>query len=67
MKFLNGENRLIRMTTRSDVPGPHYQLTFQYDRMGRRNRKIVVDTDTGQTISIELIQKLAGWFEWKTS
>ncbi|MCD6339381.1 MAG: hypothetical protein J7M29_08410, partial [Verrucomicrobia bacterium] len=22
----NGENRLIRMTTRSDVPGPHYQL-----------------------------------------
>jgi len=24
----NGENRLIRMTTRSGVPGPHYQLTF---------------------------------------
>ncbi len=47
----NGENRLIRMTTRSDVPGPHYQLTFQYDWMGRRIRKTVVNLDTGQTIS----------------
>jgi len=56
----NGENRLIRMTTRSDVPGPHYQLTFQYDWMGRRIRKTVVDTDTGQTSS-DLIFLYDGW------
>ena len=56
----NGENRLIRMTTRSDVPGPHYQLTFQYDWMGRRVRKTVVNTDTGQTIS-DLIFLYDGW------
>jgi len=56
----NSENRLIRMTTRSDVPGPHYQLTFQYDWMGRRIRKTVVDADTGQTIS-DLIFLYDGW------
>jgi len=56
----NGENRLTRMTARSDVPGPHYQLTFQYDWMGRRIRKTVVDTDTGQTIS-DLIFFYDGW------
>ena len=56
----NGENRLIRMTTRSDVPGPHYQLTFQYDWMGRRIRKTVVNLDTGQTIS-DLIFLYDGW------
>ena len=56
----NGENRLIRMTTRSDVPGPHYQLTFQYDWLGRRIRKTVVDLDTGQTIS-DLIFLYDGW------
>ena len=55
----NGGNRLVQMTTRSDVPGPHYQLTFQYDWMGRRIRKTVVDTDTGQMISIELIRKIS--------
>ena len=43
----NGKNRLIRMTIRSDVPGPHYQLTFQYDWMGRRIRKTVIDTSFG--------------------
>ena len=51
---------MIRMTTRSDVPGPHYQLTFQYDWMGRRIRKTVVDLDTGQTIS-DLIFLYDGW------
>jgi len=56
----NGENRLTRMTARSDVPGPHYQLTFQYDWMGRRIRKTVVDTNTGQTIS-DLIFLYDGW------
>jgi len=56
----NGENRLVQMTTRSDVPGPHYQLTFQYDWMGRRIRKTVVNTDTGQTIS-DLIFLYDGW------
>jgi len=56
----NGENRLIRMTTRSDVPGPHYQLTFQYDWMGRRIRKTVVNLHTGQTIS-DLIFLYDGW------
>jgi len=56
----NGENRLIRMTARSDVPGPHYQVTFQYDWMGRRIRKTVVDADTGQTIS-DLIFLYDGW------
>jgi len=56
----NGENRLTRMTTRSDVPGPHYQLIFQYDWMGRRIRKTVVNTDTGQTIS-DLIFLYDGW------
>jgi len=48
------------MITRSDVPGPHYQLTFQYDWMGRRIRKTVVNTDTGQTIS-DLIFLYDGW------
>jgi len=33
----NGENRLTRMTARSDVPGPHCQLTFQ-NRCGHRHR-----------------------------
>jgi len=56
----NGENRLVQITTRSDVPGPHYQLSFQYDWMGRRIRKTVVDADTGQTIS-DLIFLYDGW------
>ena len=56
----NGENRLTRMTACPDVPGPHYQLTFQYDWMGRRIRKTVVDTDTSQTIS-DLIFLYDGW------
>jgi len=48
------------MTTRSDVPGPHYQLTFQYDWMDRRIRKTVVDADIGQTI-LDLIFLYDGW------
>jgi len=48
------------MTTRSDVPGPHCQLTFQYDWLGCRIRKTVVDTDTSQTIS-DLIFLYDGW------
>jgi len=56
----NGENQLIRMTTRSDVPGPHRQITFQYDWMGRRIRKTVVDLDTGQTVS-DTVFLYDGW------
>jgi len=37
-----------------------HQITFQYDWMGRRIRKTVVDTDTGQTIS-GLIFLYDGW------
>ncbi|MBC7077604.1 MAG: hypothetical protein H5T92_04775, partial [Synergistales bacterium] len=46
----NGENRLVRMVTRSDVPGPRYLLIFDYDWMGRRIRKFAYDLERRQIV-----------------